>query len=641
MLMRVRVQRQLTLRRDNPACTHSTSCYRTDLVHIQLTKLLETMLEDEGVSSGEEGFFDMCGLSGADLAGAGTDSDAEEQHAAQAAADRAEAMAVASAASAAAVVAAAAAVAEAAPAAAVVVSEATATATAKAPSSTIASPGVVPPAASPRVSAAHASNRGKWRNRRYVRRMCREMAPVAAVLGALPGVDTSAAALAAWPANSHQDLLASALRDCRSRHGAGRRGFHTSLRYRRAVLQAVVLEAERNGGTSSRNCGEGGDGGGCCEGLTDALMSLLAEVLSDMGVCEQQGGHGALPMCYVSYSMAADDEDEDEDDDGEDAGEEEEEEEEEEGAGTLQHVKTRSREPPTVQVLHVRRAQSAFGETGLAVWGAALMMGEFARANAPLFQSRRVLELGAGTGLAGLVVGACSRPAALALSDFAPVTVQNLRHNVAVNARAVRLGGGADGSGTVQVHALDWATADRRECAALCPDVVLAADCVYDIELNGFLARALHLMMLPAHRLAYCGYGAEAEEGAVENAAAEEEAAAAEAAAEGAGSSQGQSMRQALPSTAILVCAERTASTLADFRDRFDKRVWQLRDVTARARAAMGPAHFCYGGLLGDSGRDRDIMHFLELTPRAEVCEAVASPSDDEHAPSVFFDYKA
>ena len=152
----------------------------------------------------------------------------------------------------------------------------------------------------------------------------------------------------------------------------------------------------------------------------------------------------------------------------------------------------------------------------------------------------------------------------------------------------------------------------------MCPDVVIAADCVYDIELNGFLARALHLMMLPAERLGRCGYGSDVEEGAA-------------TAAEGAASAG--SARRRLPRTAILVCAERTESTLADFCGRFDASVWRLTDITARARATMGPAHFCYGGLLGDSGRDRDIMRFLELTPRepplpvGAAAAAAAAPS--------------
>ena len=283
----------------------------------------------------------------------------------------------------------------------------------------------------------------------------------------------------------------------------------SALSYRRLILRLAASAAERAG----------------CE-TSDSLMQMLAEAMGEeLGVA---GGAGDAGTCYCSYDIGE-------------------------------------------KLVHVRRAVGAFGETGLVVWGAALLLSEYIIATAAEFEGKRLLELGAGTGLSGLVAACCAAPAAVTLTDSVPVVLQNLRHNVGINA-------GAFCGTEVEVEAFDWALPDPggEQAARLRPDVVLAADCVYGPEVNDVFAPALQ-RLLSSHS--------------------------------GSDSDSSQVQRKA-----ILVCGERSGS-LADFVGRFDSGDWRVQDITEHARAAIGLLpRFCYEALPGDSGKDREIMRVLEIT---------------------------
>ena len=286
----------------------------------------------------------------------------------------------------------------------------------------------------------------------------------------------------------------------------------SALSYRRFILRSAAHAAECNG----------------CE-TSDSLMELLAEVMGEgVGV---QGSAGDSDTCYCSY----------------DIGEE---------------------------LVHVRCAVSVFGETGLVVWGAALLLSEYIIASAAKFEGKRLLELGAGTGLSGLVAACCAAPAAVTLTDSVPVVLRNLRHNVSMNADAF--------CGTkVEVEAFDWALPDPggEEAARLRPDVVLAADCVYGPEVNNVLAPALQRLLC-------------------------------------APSAQDRDIQ--IQRKAILVCGERSGS-LIDFVSRFDSNGWLVQDITEHARATIGlQPRFCYEALPGNSGQEREIMRVLEITALAK-----------------------
>ena len=109
------------------------------------------------------------------------------------------------------------------------------------------------------------------------------------------------------------------------------------------------------------------------------------------------------------------------------------------------------------------------------VWEAGIVLSRWlalgVTAGAPQLRGRRVLDLGAGTGIAGLAAAALGADVTLSDTEEA---LPLLRRNVAANARAV-----ADAGGAARVACLDWA-APPAELADEAPwDVVLAADVIY------------------------------------------------------------------------------------------------------------------------------------------------------------------
>ena len=136
-------------------------------------------------------------------------------------------------------------------------------------------------------------------------------------------------------------------------------------------------------------------------------------------------------------------------------------------------------------------ARTAFGvwdgAAACAAWFAAAARGRFAGV-------RSVLELGAGTGLAGLAAAA-ELGVAATLTDL-PEAVRALEGNAKLNRAAARAG----------VRALDWTTATREELSALAQrhagGIVVAADVVWLIELVRPLVRCLEALALPV-ALAY------------------------------------------------------------------------------------------------------------------------------------------
>ncbi|GLE08648.1 hypothetical protein PINS_up019963 [Pythium insidiosum] len=66
------------------------------------------------------------------------------------------------------------------------------------------------------------------------------------------------------------------------------------------------------------------------------------------------------------------------------------------------------------------RVASVFNEVGLKIWEAGWFLAEFALAHRELFENRSVLELGAGVGITGIIIGKCIAVRRLLLSDYAP-----------------------------------------------------------------------------------------------------------------------------------------------------------------------------------------------------------------------------
>ena len=134
---------------------------------------------------------------------------------------------------------------------------------------------------------------------------------------------------------------------------------------------------------------------------------------------------------------------------------------------------------------------------GQLLWPAAIVLGRWLAAHRAVLlgrgeERRRVLELGSGPGLSGIVAGLCiaaaaapttggeSPPPSVVLSDFEPFVLRNLRYNAALNDAP------AGSPGVFAVERLDWTELTSRggdaeggmEHAGQQYDVILGSDIV-------------------------------------------------------------------------------------------------------------------------------------------------------------------
>jgi len=108
------------------------------------------------------------------------------------------------------------------------------------------------------------------------------------------------------------------------------------------------------------------------------------------------------------------------------------------------------------------------GTTGLSAWPAAWALAEFGAANAELFSGKRVLELGSGLGIGGLMHSALTRPSHITLTDVHSEVLSLLDKNAAALTAQI----GCE----TQVKELDWCSTQKVDNY----DVVVGADLLYD-----------------------------------------------------------------------------------------------------------------------------------------------------------------
>ncbi|NXE08814.1 EF2KT methyltransferase, partial [Lophotis ruficrista] len=137
------------------------------------------------------------------------------------------------------------------------------------------------------------------------------------------------------------------------------------------------------------------------------------------------------------------------------------------------------------------------GTTGLVTWDAALHLAEWAMENPAVFTNRTVLELGSGIGFTGIAICKTCNPKAYVFSDCHPGVLQQLAENIHLNGFVVEPGTthsraeshGREGEARnnhkpkVVVAELDWGSVTESQLLDLQPDVVVAADVVYDPEI--------------------------------------------------------------------------------------------------------------------------------------------------------------
>lgn len=147
------------------------------------------------------------------------------------------------------------------------------------------------------------------------------------------------------------------------------------------------------------------------------------------------------------------------------------------------------------QLVTLKEAKSKISEgtTGLNVWEAALAVCEWAIRNADLIKDQNILELGSGTGLSGLVIAKCCRPASMILTDGNDKVMEYLCENVANNTVDDVL---------VKTMNVNWVSiADEepnmeflQQLNTTPPSLIIAADVIYDNTLFQALCETLDLI---------------------------------------------------------------------------------------------------------------------------------------------------
>ncbi|XP_023296111.2 protein-lysine N-methyltransferase EEF2KMT [Lucilia cuprina] len=144
----------------------------------------------------------------------------------------------------------------------------------------------------------------------------------------------------------------------------------------------------------------------------------------------------------------------------------------------------------------IRESKSfvAEGTTGLCSWQASLALADFLIQHPSLTRDKSVLELGAGTGLCGFIMLKMCQPKHVVLSDGSSSCVKLMTENFIRNfPQAIeRNHKFTMATQTVEFSAVKWdCISDIEEVSLLKPDIIIAADVVYDDSCFSDLSSAI------------------------------------------------------------------------------------------------------------------------------------------------------
>lgn len=137
------------------------------------------------------------------------------------------------------------------------------------------------------------------------------------------------------------------------------------------------------------------------------------------------------------------------------------------------------------------------GSTGAAVWRAGEFMAGYLVANPSLVRGKRVIELGCGTGLCGLVAARLGASRVL-LTDGSDTVLERARRNIALNRLGSSSAPGSDG--TLSTRTLLWGGLVAEELRSEF-DVVLASDVLYFTGAWRPLSETVHELLSPTGQL--------------------------------------------------------------------------------------------------------------------------------------------
>jgi len=152
-------------------------------------------------------------------------------------------------------------------------------------------------------------------------------------------------------------------------------------------------------------------------------------------------------------------------------------------SGDMREVSYRTYEVSCLSKTHLLTIRMAeqLDNVGLTTWEAGYLLAEFVTANPELFYDKVCLELGSGVGLTGIVLSYCN-PHSIIFSDYTETVLSNIRENININNVRETLDGEQLVCPHIKVVKLDWEHFSPSSYN-IDPDVILAADVVYDNEL--------------------------------------------------------------------------------------------------------------------------------------------------------------
>ncbi|VVB10097.1 unnamed protein product [Arabis nemorensis] len=126
--------------------------------------------------------------------------------------------------------------------------------------------------------------------------------------------------------------------------------------------------------------------------------------------------------------------------------------------------------------------------TGLVCqWPSEEVLAYFCKSQPDRFRGKRVIELGSGYGLAGLVIAAATEASEVVISDGNPQVVNYIKRNIESNSMAF-------GDTSVKAMELHW---NQQELSELTNtfDVIVASDCTFFKEFHKHLASIIKILL--------------------------------------------------------------------------------------------------------------------------------------------------
>ncbi|KAA8547511.1 hypothetical protein F0562_003940 [Nyssa sinensis] len=126
--------------------------------------------------------------------------------------------------------------------------------------------------------------------------------------------------------------------------------------------------------------------------------------------------------------------------------------------------------------------------TGLVChWPSEDVLAFYCLSHADMFRSKKVIELGSGYGLAGLVISAVAEALEVVISDGNPQVVDYIQHSINANSSAF-------GDTKVKSMMLHW---NKEEISDISNtfDVIIASDCTFFKEFHKGLARTIKFLL--------------------------------------------------------------------------------------------------------------------------------------------------